>query len=398
MIDDLELKKRVETVQPWMVEMRRYFHMNPELSQEEYETRDRILEELAAMGIEARVLAKTGVVGLIEGKNRGRTVGLRADIDALPLDDKKVLAYRSRKKGVMHACGHDAHTSILLGAARVLQDLRACFDGSIKLIFQPAEETVGGAKPMIQEGVLENPRVDCLFGLHVDNSIESGRIGIKYDQMKAASDMISIRVYGSTAHGAYPQDGVDALVIASHIVVALQSLVSRRLDPRKSGVVSIGRIKGGYARNVIADYIEMEGIVRTLDQESRNKTLYNLKELVEGVARSMGGRAELVIDDGYSYLINDREILSLVEENGRSLLGDQGIYMMPYPSFGVEDFAFFAEERPAAFFNLGTGNQDKGISAEGHTELFDIDEDALGIGALLQVKNALGALKMKEED
>lgn len=393
MIDNEDLIRMVDGINPWLIKTRRHFHMNPELSEKEYGTRDYIIRELESMGIESEIVCNTGVVGIIRGRSDIYTVGLRADIDALAMNDNKKVEYRSRNKGAMHACGHDAHTTILLGAARILNSMKDDLPGNVKLIFQPAEETVGGAKPMIDAGVLENPRVDSIFGLHVDNSLECGKIGLKYNQMKAASDMITIRVYGQSAHGAYPQNGVDALAIAANIVTSLQTIVARKLDPRRSGVVSIGTIKGGYARNVIADYIEMEGIVRTLDGESRDLTLANLESLVTGIGESMGGRAELIIDEGYSYLINDDAMLDIVRQNTEDVLGEEAVYIMPYPSYGVEDFAFFAEERPAAFFNLGTGNISKGIIHEGHTDLFDIDEDGLKIGVILQVKNVLEVFK-----
>lgn len=392
MLDNNLLEKKVKEIEPWLIKIRRDFHMFPELSEEEYRTRDKIREYLDDMGIENKIVGNTGVVGFIKGREKGKTIGLRTDIDALPMDDRKSVDYKSRIDGVMHSCGHDAHTSILLGAARILNDVKNELNGNVKLFFQPAEETVGGAKPMIEAGVLENPYVDHIFGLHVDNSLEVGKIGLKYKQMKAASDMITIRVRGKTSHGAYPQEGVDALLIASQIVVSLQAIVSRKLDPRNSGVVSIGKIKGGYGRNIIADYIEMEGIVRTLDEESRKTTLEALERIIKNTADSLGGSAELEIEDGYKALINDDFTLDIVKNNILDLFGEEAIYMMKYPSFGVEDFAFFAEERPSAFFNLGTGNREKGIIQEGHNDKFDIDEDGLKLGVLLQVKNVLSLI------
>lgn len=392
MIENSLLKEKVSELKSWLIDIRRDFHMYPELSENEFRTRDKIVEYLSSMGIENKIVAKTGVVGLIKGKGQGKSIALRADIDALPMNDNKNVNYKSKVDGVMHSCGHDAHTTILLGAAKILNDIKDDLNGNVKLLFQPAEETVGGAKPMIKEKVLENPYVDHVFGLHVDNSIEIGKIGLKYNQMNAASDMITIKVKGKTSHGAYPQDGIDALLIASQIVVSLQSIVSRKLDPRNSGVISIGKINGGYARNIISDYIEMEGIVRTLDEESRKITLESIEKIIVNIAASYGGTGELIIEDGYTALINDNNTLDIVKNNTQELLGEEGVYIMKYPSFGVEDFAFFSEERPSAFFNLGTGNIKKGIVQEGHNDKFDIDEDALEIGVLLQVKNTLSLI------
>ena len=289
----------------------------------------------------------------------------------------------------MHACGHDAHTAILLGAARMLNSIRDNIRGNIKLFFQPAEETVGGAQRMIEEGVLEDPYVDGVFGLHVDNSIETGQIGIKYGQMKAASDMIKIIIHGKNSHGAYPQDGIDAIVIAGQVIVALQTVVSRNVDPRSSAVVTLGTIQGGSGGNIIADKVEMTGIVRTLNKESRELVLQKIKDIVEQIPLSMGGRGEFIRKESYTSLINSDFMVDIVKENSLNILGDNSVFEIPYPSFGVEDFSYFAEARPAAFFQLGSGNKNKGIIHQGHTPYFDIDEDCLAIGVLLQVKNAL---------
>ena len=392
MISDIEIEKIVDEILADIINIRRDFHMYPELSEKEFKTRDKIIGYLESMEIENSILASTGVVGILEGKGE-KTVAIRADIDALPIQDRKNIAYASKIPNVMHACGHDVHTSIVLGVAKVLKKIENELKGNIKFIFQPAEETVGGAKPMIEEGVLKNPDVDHIFGLHVDNSIECGKIGVKHAQMKASSEEISIRVYGKSSHGAYPQDGIDAIYISSSIIMNLQSIIGRTLDPRRSGVVSIGKIEGGSARNIISNYVEMEGIVRTLDEDSRTRTLERLKTIVEGTAESLGGRAELYVNEGYTYLINDRATLEMVEKNVVDILGEDSLYYMEYPSFGVEDFAFFTREIPGAFFNLGTGNKSKGIESEAHTEYFDIDENAIKIGIMLQVKNILLALE-----
>ncbi len=389
MIDDDYLFSEVSELEEWIIKVRRDFHRYPELGFQEYRTRDKIIEYLEEMDIKYKIVVKTGVVALIEGEQKGKTVVLRADIDALPMDDRKDVDYRSRVKGKMHSCGHDAHTAILLGSAKILNEMKDKLNGNVKLIFQPAEESVGGAKPMIEAGVLENPYVHGVFGLHVDNSLQNGEIGIKYGQMKAASDMIKIIIYGRNSHGAYPQDGIDAISIASQVITTLQTIVSRTVDPRSSAVVTIGTIKGGYARNVLADKVEMEGIVRALNEESRILILNKIKDIVEGVPRSMGGKGELIRTEGYTALINNDKMVDIVQDNGEELLGKENVYEMPYSSYGVEDFSFFAEARPSAFFHLGSGNKGEGIVHKGHTPYFDIDEGCLTKGVLLQVKNAL---------
>lgn len=389
MVDNDYLKTKAAEIEEWIINIRRDFHKYPELGFEEYRTRDKIIEYLEEMNIEYNIIATTGVVGIIRGKEKGKTVALRADMDALPMTDKKEVSYKSKINGKMHSCGHDAHMAILLGAAKILQELKGRIKGNIKLLFQPAEETLGGAKPMIEEGVLDSPYVDGVFGLHVDNSLEKGTIGIRYGQMKAASDMIDIVIYGKNSHGAYPQNGIDAIAIANQVMSSLQTIVSRNVDPRSSAVLTIGTIKGGYARNIVADKVEMEGIVRTLNRETRKLVLYNIKNIVEKVSQSMGGKGELIRTEGYVALNNHDNMVNIVKQNGLELLGKENIYEMPYPSFGVEDFSFFTEARPSAFFHLGSGNQAKGIVEGGHTPYFDIDEDCLADGVLLQVKNAL---------
>ena len=238
---------KAESIRDWIVEIRRDFHMNPELSTEEFRTRDKIVEYLKNLGIEYKTgIADTGVLGIIRGKQSGKTVGLRADIDALPIQDKKNVSYKSTIDGKMHACGHDAHTAILLGAAKILKGMEDDLHGNVKLFFQPAEETIGGAERMIKAGVMENPKVDAVFGLHVSPEIDVGKIGVRYGQTNAYADGLEIIVCGKDCHAARPQEGVDAIVIASHIIIALQSIVSRNIDPTNSAVVTIGTINGGH--------------------------------------------------------------------------------------------------------------------------------------------------------
>lgn len=386
--------KLAQDIKDWLIEVRRDFHRHPELGMKEFRTSQKIEEYLKGMGIEyEKNVAKTGIVGIIKGNKGGKTVALRADMDALPITEENKVEYKSTIDGKMHACGHDAHMTILLGTARILNDMKDEIKGNIKLFFQPAEETVGGAKPMIEEGVMENPKVDVVFGLHVAPEIPVGEIGVKYGKMNASSDSIKIVIHGESTHGAYPHSGVDALLIASHVVVTLQSIVSRNLDPRDSAVITIGAIHGGERGNIIANKIEMIGTVRTLSPQTRKEVLERIEKIVTDLSQSMGGKGEVFIEPGYTALINDDDMVDLVKRNAENILGKERVRIIKEPSLGVEDFAYFLEKAPGAYFRLGCGNIEKGIIHDGHHCLFDIDEDCLSIGTALQVQNVLEVLK-----
>ncbi|SCL91749.1 M20 metallopeptidase family protein [Sporanaerobacter sp. PP17-6a] len=388
----MDIKSRAMDIKDWVIGIRRDFHMHPELGFEEYRTRDKIIENLKEIGIEYRIVANTGVVGIIRGKEGGKTVALRADMDALPIKEKNDVLYKSKVEGKMHACGHDAHSAILLGVSRILNDIKDELKGNVKLFFQPAEETTGGAKPMIEQGVLENPKVDGIFGLHVDNGLDAGQIGIRYGQMNAASDMIKIIIEGKNSHGAYPDLGVDAIAIAAYVITAIQTIISRNTDPRNSGVISLGVINGGYAGNIIADRVEIEGIVRTLDEETRERTIERIKNIVEKVAESMGGKGEIKRRKSYNALINDDKMVDIIKQSGEGFLEKKNVIKIKYPSFGVEDFSFFSEKCSGGFFLLGSKNEEKNIVYRNHTPKFDIDEDCLVYGVMVQVQNVLNFL------
>lgn len=386
-----DLMKEATRIKQWLIDIRRDFHRYPELGMEEYRTRDKIVEYLTELGIPyEKNIANTGVVGLIEGGKPGKTVALRGDIDALPITELNDIDYKSQHEGKMHACGHDAHTTIVLGAARLLQEMKDDIEGNVKLFFQPAEETVGGAKPMIEEGVMENPTVDAVFGLHVDTQLPTGEIGIKYGQMNASSDTVYITVKGTNAHGASPQLGVDAIVMAAHVITSLQTIISRNIDAREAAVLSIGTIEGGTQSNIVADEVKMVGTIRALDPDIRRQVITRIEEIVEYTTRSMGGSYELSLgDDGYIALINNDEMVQVVKQSGEDLLGKHKVQTIDRPSMGVEDFSFFAAAAPSAFYRLGCRNEDKGIIHGAHTGKFNIDEDCLPIGVALQVNNVL---------
>lgn len=390
MIEKEVLLQEAKEILPWLIEIRRDFHSNPEFGMEEFRTMDKICEYLKEMGISFEAgIANTGVVGLIKGEQEGKTVALRADMDALPIFEQNEVSYKSLNDGKMHACGHDAHMTVLLGAAKLLNQYKHLIKGNVKLLFQPAEETVGGAKPMIEEGALENPKVEAIFGLHVDPDIPVGKIGVKYGQMNASSDTITIKVKGKNAHGAYAYMGKDAIVIAAQIISALQPIISRGVDARESAVLSIGVIHGGTQGNIVADEVTLVGTVRTLTPEIRRSVLKNLEDTVTYVARGMGGEAILSIEPGYTSLINNDDMVDIAKLSGEQLLGKENVKVIDVPSLGVEDFAFFAEAVPGAFFRLGVRNEDKGIIHDVHTPLFNLDEESLQIGTAMQVYNVL---------
>lgn len=397
----MEIKSMIfqeaKALKDWLVKVRRDFHQNPELGMEEFRTQKKILSYLNEMGIEAITgIANTAVVGIIRGKAPGKTVALRADMDALPMKDLKDVSYKSMIDGKMHACGHDAHMTILLGAAKLLKTMESEIHGTIKLFFQPAEETLGGAKPMIEAGVMENPKVDAVFALHVTSELATGKIAIKYGQMNASSDTIIINIHGESTHGAYPHGGIDAIAVSAQVVTALQTIISRNIDPRDAAVVTIGEIQGGTKGNIIANKVKMVGTVRALDSDVRTKVINRLTDIVEHVAEGLGAKGEIIRQEGYTALINHDPIVDIVVENGRNILGEKNVIMIQSPSLGVEDFAYFLEKAPGAFYRLGCRNEERNIIHHGHSNLFDVDEDCLPIGVAMQVVNALTVLRVEK--
>jgi amidohydrolase len=393
-MDIANIKKLVEDEKQWLIDVRRDFHSHPELGQQEFRTMNKICEYLDEMGISyKKEIFKTGVIAEIEGENRDYTIALRADIDALPIEDRKTCDYSSKNQGVCHACGHDAHTTIALGVARYFAKNKIVPPCNLRFFFQPAEETVGGAKPMIKEGALEN--VDCVLGLHVDEYLPTGEIGIKYGAMNASSDTLKINIHGKSCHGAYPSDGVDAILVASHVMIALQSIVSRNCDARDSAVVTIGTINGGTQGNIIADKVQLVGTLRTLNPEVRTMALRRIKEMVTNIPKGFGGSGEFIREEGYTALINHDKEVDIIKENATKLLGGDKIYEKKVANMGVEDFAYFIENTPGAFFTLGVKNQSKGIDSPAHNGLFDIDEDALPIGVEMQIMNIYSAYNKK---
>lgn len=378
----------------------RQLHMHPEAGDAEHRTQAHIQAELTALGIPHRTIARTGVLGWIQGTKEPtsspeRVVALRADIDALPIHEATGLPYASTVPGMMHACGHDAHTAILLGVAKVLMAHRHRFFGTVKLLFQPAEETIGGAERMVQEGCMDNPRVDRVYGLHVFPRLETGTVELTPGKMNASTDEIHIRIHGKSGHGAYPHDAIDALSAGAHVVVALQSLISRRLNPIESAVLTLGTMRAGVKGNVIADTAEMKGSLRTLDEGVRRQMKAWIETTVSHTAAAHGAEGTVHFEPGYNALINDETIVREAEGLFKSILGAERVTIARTPSLGAEDFSFFLDRAPGMFYNLGCGDVARGFVHKGHHPQFAVAPEALTHGVALQcllTLNYLGAL------
>lgn len=387
-------KLEADNIKDELKQIRRTLHKYPELGFEETNTSKYIKEFLTKEGIEYTEFAKTGVCGIINGTKEGnnKVIALRADIDGLPIQDKKTCEYSSKVKGKMHACGHDGHTTILLGAAKILNKHKDEFSGIVKLIFEPAEETTGGAKVMIKEGVLENPKVDVMCGLHVEETIDCGSIMVRKGTVNAASNPFNITIKGAGGHGAYPDTAIDPIVIAGHVITSLQSIVSREIKPVNPSVVTIGSIHGGTAQNIIPSEVKMSGIIRTMTNEDREFAKQRLKEIVNGICTTFRGSAEIEIEESYPCLYNDDDMVDLLEKSAIEILGVENVKLQKNPKLGVESFAYFANEVPSVFYFLGIRNEKKGIIHSAHNNLFDIDEDALPIGVAIQCEIAVNYL------
>ncbi|MDI3500890.1 MAG: hypothetical protein PWP22_661 [Thermoanaerobacter sp.] len=383
----MDILKEVKKVEKEVIELRRKIHMYPELGFEETKTSEIVYDYLKNLGIEVKRIAKTGVVGTLKG-NGSKTIAIRADMDALPIQEENDVEYASQIPGRMHACGHDVHTAILLGTAKLLENMRDKLKGNVKFIFQPAEETTGGALPMIEEGVLENPKVDAIIGLHVDPELQVGQIGITYGKAYASSDMFDIIVKGKSSHGAEPHKSVDSIVIAANIVNMLQTVVSRKANPLSPLVLTIGTIEGGYARNIIANKVRMSGIIRMMEEEKRDEIVEMVEKICDNTAKAMGGEVEFKRTIGYPCLVNHKGMTDLIKETAFPLLGEGNVIEVA-PTMGVEDFAYFLQKVPGSFYKLGCGNKEKGIDKPIHNNQFNIDEECIKIGLAVHVSTVL---------
>lgn len=389
---EFDFLKMAQDMKDELIEIRRDLHMHPELDYDVFRTQGKIKEFLKNEGIDYTEAAGTGICAIIRG-NGDKTIGLRADMDALPIQDMKKCQYSSKVKGKMHACGHDAHTTILLGTARILNSIKDKLNGNVKLFFEPAEETTGGAKVMIKEGVLENPHVDRVIGLHVEENIEVGKIGVRYGVVNAASNPFTIKINGIGSHGARPHTGVDPVVMSSYVILALQEIISRELPPTDGALITIGSIHGGTAENIIPSEVVLNGIIRTMKTEHRFYVKKRLREVVEGVVASMRGNCEIEIEESYPCLYNNNSAIKDIVSAASETIGSQNIINLENPSMGVESFAYFSMERPSAFYYLGSRNENKGIVHPAHGNLFDVDENCIPIGVAIQCRSVYNFLR-----
>ncbi len=397
-ISQQDLRARIQALaqknEEQTITLRRHLHAHPELSFEEYATADFIAAQLKNLAIPFRRIAGTGLLAQIDGQaGSGPVLALRADIDALPIQEANPLPYASTHPGVMHACGHDVHTSSLLGSAAILQQLRPYFRGSIKLLFQPGEEKApGGATYMIRDGALKQPKVAAILGQHVHPPLEVGYVGMRPGIYMASTDELYLKIIGKGGHAALPQNTSDPIAIAAQIITAAQQLVSRQADPTLPTVLSFGHISSqGGATNILPNEVHIQGTLRTLNEDWRKEIQQRLQQLTEGIASAMGAKAELQIVHGYPFLRNEPQLTQQIFQDAQTYLGEDKVVALPIRMTG-EDFAYYSQEVAASFYRLGTGNKAKGINSPVHTDTFNIDEQALTIGSGLMAWLAIQQL------
>ncbi len=382
-----QISKKIKSISkqifPGLVRLRRELHQYPELAFDEVRTSERIVRELRKLGLDFKKgVAKTGVVGLLNTLKKGRTVALRADMDALPVEEQTRFSYRSKNKGLMHACGHDVHVTCLIGAAKILTRLKDQLPGKVKFIFQPSEEVPpGGAKPMIEAGVLRNPDASGIFALHCDSVIPVGKIGVREGPTMAQADSFDIVIAGIGGHGARPNLGVDAIVVASQVVQALQTIASRKIDPVQPVVITIGKIEGGSARNIICDRVVLKGTARSLGKQVASRIPALLKTIVSGITKSARASFELEYSPGYPVLINHPQATDLVRGAAAQMFGKQAVFEISKPTMGGEDFAYYLQKVPGSFLRLGIRNPKKHAVYPWHHPKFTVDEDAIKVGS-----------------
>ncbi len=376
-----KIKALAKQYAPEFIDIRHHLHAHPELSYQEYETSKFVQDKLFELGIPFDIKATTGVIGLIKGRNpNSRIIALRADMDALPIQEENDIPYKSTNDGVMHACGHDVHTTCLLGAAKILNELRNEWEGTIKLIFQPGEEkNPGGASLLIKEGVLDNPAPSCIFGLHVHPGLAVGKMSFRAGKVMASADELYITIKGRGGHAASPHLCIDPILIASHLIIALQQVVSRNNDPHNPTVLSITSFKGGETTNVIPNEVKLKGTFRAMDETWRFKAHDLIRKMATDLVHSMGGKIDLLIDVGYPSVYNNEALNEITKEKAVAFIGETNVEETE-KRMGAEDFGYYSQQIPGCFFRLGVMNKEKGITSGVHTPTFNIDESAIEIG------------------
>ena len=383
---NIQIRSEIHAIKDIIVSTRRDIHQHPELAFDEHRTSKLVAERLESFGIEIQTgVGKTGVVGTLKGKNDGKTIAFRADMDALPIQETSDISYKSKNAGIMHACGHDGHTAMLLGTAEVLSKQADKLNGTLKFFFQPAEEGQGGARFMIDDGALEG--VDEVYGIHLWNYQKYGTIGVKSGPIMAAADIFEITVHGKGGHGAAPQGTKDAVLIAAHLIQTLQTIVSRNTNPIESTVVTVGQINGGYNFNIIADKVTLRGTTRAYTEDNRQLIKKRMKEIIAGTEKTFGTKIELDYEDGYPPTINDPTAADNLLNAAQKIVGDGAGH--PYLSMGAEDFSYFLQKVPGCYFLVGSAPQDREpLSVPHHCSHFDIDERALLVGSSVYLQLA----------
>ncbi|WP_420582387.1 M20 metallopeptidase family protein [Reichenbachiella sp.] len=389
-----KIKNLSESLHRETIANRHHIHANPELSFQETETAKYVIAQLKELGVKIKSgIAGNGIEAIIEGKNpTKKVIALRADMDALPIFEDSDKPYKSKNEGVMHACGHDVHTSSLLTTVNILNQVKEDFEGTIKFIFQPGEELFpGGASLMIKEGILENPKPNAIIGQHVMPLVPVGKVGFRKGMYMASADELYVTVTGKGGHGALPEHNVDPVVIASHIIIALQQVVSRMAAPKIPSVLSFGKVQAMGATNVIPNEVKIEGTFRTLDEDWRKEAHIKMKKMAEGMAESMGGSCDFNIQVGYPFLKNEPELTERAKQAAIAYMGKENVVELDI-WMAAEDFSYYSQEVDACFYRLGTRNEEKGIVSGVHTPTFDIDEDALSHGPGLMAWLAINEL------
>jgi amidohydrolase len=376
-----KIKDLAKQYAPEFIEVRHHLHAHPELSYQEFETSKFVQQKLSEYDIPFEVKATTGVIGLIKGKNPdSRIIALRGDMDALPINEQNDVPYKSTNKGVMHACGHDVHTTCLLGAARILSETKNDWEGTVKLIFQPGEEkNPGGASLLIKEGVLDNPKPQGIFALHVNPQLEVGKLSFRSGKVMASADELYITIKSKGGHAAAPQLTVDTILVASHLIIALQQVISRNNNPLSPSVLSVTSFQGGFTTNVIPSEVKLMGTFRAMDEGWRFKAHDIIRKLSTELVHSMGAELDLHIDVGYPTVYNNEQLNDVARKIAAQYIGADKVEETEI-RMGAEDFGYYSQQIPGCFFRLGTGNKTKGITAGVHTPHFNIDEDAIEIG------------------
>lgn len=393
-----EIKAKTDEIFDDIVRIRRQIHANPELSEHEENTAITIQTELERLGIPfEKDIAGHGVYATIYGKNREHGVGIRADIDALPILEKTESTFKSQNPGVMHACGHDIHTSILLGTARILNEVKDQLPGSVRLLFQPSEETIGGAEQMIKEGALKNPEINNVIGLHVEPGVECGKVQLIPGTMNAASCEFYLKVKGETTHGAHPDRGIDALLPACAIVNGFQTIITRRLDPANTALITVGQFHSGTKNNIVSGEADLSGIIRTLNLPTRDFIKNEMKKMAESICESYGATCEIHFHDSYPSLENDPVLFGLVQEECQNLLGADNVEVHPSPSLGSDDFAYFCHDSKGLYYNIGTRRTEEEKAYPIHSDHFNPDENCIKIGIMTEIANVLRILEEEQK-